>query len=208
MTQSNTVRGLLCIVPLVPAIAIPGVGVLGSLLLVILTLVFVRDARAPTLAMIQHSVARSILIGIFAGFAIAVAFDFLVEPFVESLTGDAIDLENFAAVEGNVVNFLALLAVGLLFGGIVEELIFRGFVIGWGAHIFGARMAIPLAVLSATVFGAAHLYQGLAGTITTGLTGLLFGLLYIACGRNLLPAIVAHMTVNAYGVTLIYLGMA
>jgi hypothetical protein len=43
--------------------------------------------------------------------------------------------------------------------------------------------------------------------ITTGLVGLLLGLLSLRMGRKLLPAIVAHMTINAYGITLLYLGL-
>lgn len=46
------------------------------------------------------------------------------------------------------------------------------------------------------------------GVLVTGLVGLCFGLFYLWLGRSLLPVIVAHMTVNAWGITGLYLGMA
>lgn len=196
----------ICLAPLVAALLIPGIGVLVSLAIVTAALVFIKEARGGTLAFVHHNIFRSVLWGLIAGILIQVSLFFLIEPLIEQLTDSRISLEDFAAVEGNLVNYLLFLAVGLIFGGIVEELIFRGFVIGWGVRIFGERSGILIAIVSATAFGAAHLYQGLAGVLTTGLTGLLFGLLYIFLGRKLVPAIVAHMTVNFIGITQIYLG--
>ncbi len=66
---------------------------------------------------------------------------------------------------------------------------------------------IPLVVLSSAVFGAAHLYQGLSGAISTGLIGLGFALLYVGTGRKLLAPALAHMTLDAIGITQIYLGI-
>jgi uncharacterized protein len=141
------------------------------------------------------------------GLVAAVAFDFIVEPFVERVTGQEIVLESLGEIEGDLLQYLSLLAVGVLFGGLVEELLFRGFVIGWGAHLFGSHRGAWLALLSAVVFGFSHLYQNIAGVITTGLVGLLLGWLYLRMGRKLLPPIAAHMTINAYGITLLYLGL-
>ena len=81
-----------------------------------------------------------------------------------------------------------------------------GFVIGWGTQLFGDKSGLLLAFLSAAAFGAAHLYQGIAGVLSTGLTGLIFGILYLLTGRKLLPVVLAHMTVNFIGITQIYLG--
>lgn len=207
MERIKPLQAVLCLSPLVPALLLPGLGALVSLLIVILALIFVVESRQPTLALRYQSTVRSIAIGALFGLLVAISFDMVVEPFVERLTNDRIDLGNFAGVEGNLAKYLVLMAVGLLFGGIAEELIFRGFVVGWGSAIFGKHAAPWLVLLSAATFGATHIYQGLAGVIATGLIGLLFGLLYLYVGRKLLPAIVAHMIVNAYGITMIYLGL-
>ena len=108
--------------------------------------------------------------------------------------------------QDNFANYLVLLAIGLVFGGVVEEIVFRGLVIGWEAISFGERAAVPLLLLSSVVFGLGHLYQGWSGVISTGLTGLAFGAIYLAAGRKLLPAMLAHMTLDAIGITMLYLG--
>jgi membrane protease YdiL (CAAX protease family) len=206
MDRKPLLHGALCLSPLVPALLLPGMGALISLAIVILALVFVAPSRQPALAFRYSGIARSIAVGLVCGLAIAVLFDLAIEPLVESLAGSEIALEGFGEIEGNFSNYLAFLALGLLFGGIAEELIFRGFVVGWGSQIFGQRSAIWLALLSACVFGTTHFYQGIPGVVTTGMIGFLFGLIYIGTGKKLLPAIIAHMTVNAYGITQLYLG--
>lgn len=197
----------LCLLPLIPALLLPGVGVLASLIIVAFVLLFVKSSRGSTLAMRHRSIPFSILIGALFGLALTLAFGLVVEPLIERATGSPIDLTELGAIEGDFGAFLLLLAIGLLFGGIVEEVIFRGYVVGWGVALFGARAAPWLCVLSALVFGISHLYQGMTGVVATGLIGLCFGLLYLWTGRRLLPVIVAHMTVNAIGITALYLGL-
>lgn len=202
---SSTQGKFLCLAPLIPAALLPGVGVLISLAIVVVTLVVHRDARPVTLALRYRSIFFSILLGLGVAALLAVAMGTAVDPLLERIFGP-IKLDDFAAVEDNLGNYLLMLAIGLLFGGIVEELIFRGFVIGWGVKLFGSRAAIPLAMLSAAAFGITHLYQGWAGVFSTGIIGLSFGLLYVFSGRKLLPVIVAHMATNFYGITMLYLG--
>ena len=81
---------------------------------------------------------------------------------------------------------------------------FRGVLVGWGAQLFGKRWALPLAILSAVLFGLGHSNQALVGQILTGIAGLIFGLTYVACGCKLLPAVIAHGTSNALTVSKIY----
>ena len=198
----------LCLLPLLPALLLPGVGVVFSLAIVIVVLLFLQPSRAPTLSLRDRSFAASVAMGVAAGFAVVVTFGVLIEPIVEWATGSRIDLEALADIEGDIGAFLILLVFGLLFGGIVEEVIFRGYVVGWGAALFGANAGPSLALLSAVIFGISHFYQGPAGMISTGMVGLAFGALYLWTNRSLLPVIVAHMTVNAYGITALYFGVS
>ena len=204
-TRKSAYRAL-CLSPLIPALLVPGVGVLGSMTIMLLALIFVRQSRQGTLAFIFQNVSRSVAIGISAGVVIQAALYFGVEPLIEAATNSKISLKSFDAITGNVQNYLILLTIGIIFGGIVEELVFRGFVIGWGTQLFGDKSGLLLAFLSAAAFGAAHLYQGIAGVLSTGLTGLLFGIIHLRYGRKLLPVVLAHMTVNFIGITQMYLG--
>ena len=101
--------------------------------------------------------------------------------------------------------FMELVIVALIFGGIVEEICFRGFFIGWGVKLFGSRWALPLVLVISVVFGIGHWYQGPAGAIVTGVGSAIFGLVYVATGFRLLPAIATHMSSNFLGVLDLYL---
>tara|TARA_R110001599_G_scaffold85256_11_gene229053 strand:+ start:2420 stop:3085 length:666 start_codon:yes stop_codon:yes gene_type:complete len=208
--QGNRIQRLptlgLWVLPLVLALAIPGVGVLGSFGIVVAMLIFHRDARNATLRLWKRGPVTSLLIGLAVGVVTHFLMSALLEPALQHMLGQQVDLSQFDTVKNNLANYLVLLAIGLLFGGIVEELIFRGYIIGWGTKLLGARTGPILAVVSATVFGLAHSYQGVAGMLSTGLIGLIFGLTYLAVGRKLAPAIFAHMTINALGITELYLG--
>lgn len=208
--KANRIRHLpallLWVLPLVLALAIPGVGVLGSLAVVVVMLIFHRDARNATLRFWKRGPVTPLLIGLAVGVVTHFAMSTLIEPALQQVFGQPVDLSNFDAVEANLTNYLVLLAVGLLFGGIAEELVFRGYIIGWGTHLFGTRAGPLLAIASAVVFGLTHFYQGLPGVVATGLAGLVFGITYLASGRRLAPAIFTHMTVNLLGITELYLG--
>ena len=195
------------LLPLLPAVLIPGNGTLLSFILVIVGLIIVRSSRAPVLAMLDSGWGRTLLLGVGGGIAIAL-LGLVFETLLDSLLGWAVDLSNFEGVRGNVRNYLILLAIGILVGGVLEELTFRGFVVGFGTAVLGERAQVWLVLLSAAVFGFAHLYQGWAGVLSTGVTGALIGFLYLYANRKLLVAILAHATINVIGVTLIYLGQA
>src|SRR5690606_33079834 len=187
-----------------PAALIPN-GIMISILVVGVALVFVRESRAPTLALVHRSVPVSLAIGCLAGLAMAFLVDPLTTAVAERLTGSRIDLSSLEGVHGNFANYLMLLALGLLFGGVVEEVVNRGFLVGWGSRAFGERWALWLMVVSAVGFGLAHAWQGPAGMITTGVSGLAYGAVYLASGRKLLPAMMTHATANFVGITQIYL---
>jgi len=76
--------------------------------------------------------------------------------------------------------------------GIVEEIVYRGFVL-WYLSFF---MAIwPAVLVSSVAFGLGHSYQGFSGIIRTGLVGLAFGALFVFSGSIWLP-IIGHILVD------------
>ena len=79
--------------------------------------------------------------------------------------------------------------------GICEELVFRGFMVWYLAHWMSPWLA---AIVAAVGFGAAHFYQGLAGVVKTGITGLIMGLLFVGSGSLLWPMIL-HAAVDLQG---------
>ena len=79
--------------------------------------------------------------------------------------------------------------------GVCEEIVCRGYMIWYLAAFVGEW---PAVLLSALVFGLGHLYQGSAGVMKTGATGLLMGILYVATGSLLWPMIL-HTAVDVHG---------
>jgi membrane protease YdiL (CAAX protease family) len=73
--------------------------------------------------------------------------------------------------------------------GICEEWLYRGFLL---AVVGALAPGLPTAVLvlvAAVAFGLAHSYQGLAGTVTTGVLGGVLAGVYLATGSLLLPVL-------------------
>ena len=76
-----------------------------------------------------------------------------------------------------------------LTAGITEEILYRGFLIH---YFFSAPFHTALAVaviVSSVIFGAGHLYQGVAGVLSAAVLGLLFSAIFLMTGNLLLPMI-------------------
>ncbi len=61
-------------------------------------------------------------------------------------------------------------------------------------------------VATSLLFGWGHGGQGLSGMAQESLSGLLLGVLYLACGRNLTVPIIAHGVSNTVAFILIFFG--
>jgi CAAX protease family protein len=79
--------------------------------------------------------------------------------------------------------------------GVCEEIWWRGFMIWYLATYVGEW---PAVFIGALMFGVLHLYQGPAGVIKSGVTGLLLGILYLGTGTLLWPVIV-HTAIDLQG---------
>jgi len=78
-----------------------------------------------------------------------------------------------------------------------EEAIFRGFVMTRLHRLF--KRWTPVVILSGLSFGLAHLYQGWAGVVLTGIYGIVFSLVFIR-RQSLWPCIAAHFLQDAIAI--------
>lgn len=200
---SRLLAAIACLLPLVPVLLWPGLGVLASVALMALGLLFFAGSRGPTLAMVWKGRLVSLALGVAVGAGLAWTIANLVRPFVEDRLGSSVAIAGMEQVAGNA-GLLAFTLLVTLASAVLEELVFRGYVIGWGSQIFGKAFAPILVLLSSAVFGFAHLEFGPAGAVITGFAGLVLGTLYLVCGRRLLPCVAAHMTFNAIGSAAFY----
>lgn len=75
--------------------------------------------------------------------------------------------------------------------GVCEEILFRGYLMAFPLP-FGALGAV---LISSVLFGLAHAYQGVQGTVKSGVAGLLLAGIYVLTGSLLAP-IVVHVLVD------------
>lgn len=68
--------------------------------------------------------------------------------------------------------------------GVVEEVLYRGFLLWYLAQFMPLWAAV---LLSSLIFGLGHSYQGANGVLRTGLAGLAFAGLYVMTGSIWLP---------------------
>lgn len=151
---------------------------------------------------------RLVAIGLGAGIALEMCELFVTQPALAALTGKLPDLSEFASLRGNLGLLLILIGASWLVAGFGEELAWRGYVLNRLADAVGrSRAGWTVAVLaSSLLFGVAHAYQDITGVVENAIDGALLALIYLACGRRLLPAIVAHGTTDTLDFLIIYSG--
>ncbi len=150
----------------------------------------------------------------FAGYTFAalaviyVVTSFIVSPLMHALGFPPIDISILAAeIEGNTLNYLVfLLPVSWGSAAFGEELLIRGFVLNRFAILFGEQRMTLVIVAQALLFTLGHAYQGVTGMANIMVVALVMGWIYVRCGRNLWPVIVAHGIIDTIGMTALYLG--
>jgi len=186
----------------------PGLGVLGALLVVALTL-WLRGQGPAALGFVTPDAWwRTLLVALGLGLAIQLLSVALVEPWAERWTGEAHDHAIVDGVRGNWRAFGAWMLVVWLFVAPLEEVVFRGFLMTETARLLGAAPWATAAnvVLGAAVFGLAHGYQGRSGVLSTGVAGALLGLVFVASDFDLWLAILTHGFIDTVGIALIAAG--
>ncbi len=141
--------------------------------------------------------------------AAAAALQLFSEFVVERLAGRP-DLSDFAYLVGDLPAALAMLALVWTFAAFGEEIAYRGYVLERAAALGGhsPRAYLVAMLIVSVLFGVGHYYQGPAGVIGSTVSGLWFGALYLAAGRNLWLPILAHGFSDTIGLVVIYLGLA
>ncbi len=151
----------------------------------------------------------TIAVALTAGIALQLVSEFVTEPIIERLTGRTADLSSFRSLVGNLPATLIMLALVWVLAAFGEEMAYRGYVLeraaALGRHTSAAYLVAVVVV--SLLFGLGHYYQGMAGMVNSAFSGLFFGALYLAGGRNLWLPILAHGFSDTIGLGLIYFGL-
>jgi membrane protease YdiL (CAAX protease family) len=151
---------------------------------------------------------KALAFGAVAGVAFQFFGTYVLEPLIVRLTGQPVDLSQFASLRGNVFFLVVLLAIVWTFAAFGEEFVYRGYLLNRVAELLGGeRAAWALSLFFVSVlFGVGHLYQGVSGILINTAAGLVYGAVYLSAGRNLWPAIIAHGMYDTVGVALLFFG--
>jgi uncharacterized protein len=185
---------------------VPGIGIIATLLLIAL-LAGMSPGFSLGLAR-PSSWTTTVLVAVVAGTLIQLLSMALLEPLAERVTGAAHDHTLVDSVKGDWKSLLRWLITVWILVAVLEEVIYRGFLLGEISRLVGggtAGAAIGLA-LSSIIFGASHWYQGRAGAVSTTLVGALLGTLFIWSDYNLWLPILTHGVIDTLGLVAIATG--
>lgn len=138
--------------------------------------------------------------GFWAGAAVCAAMTaYLVYSWRGATQATNEDKTRYAESFGNLIRYMPqtkselnnFYAVSLT-AGIVEEIVYRGFVIWYLSQYMPVWGAV---LVSSLAFGLGHSYQGVSGALRVSLVGLAFGALYVVTGSIWLP-IIAHILLD------------
>lgn len=116
------------------------------------------------------------------------------------------DMSRYDYVRGNLSGAIALALILPLTAAVPEEVLYRGFLIERFACLLGGgrRAVVLAALLQAVVFGLIHFQWGVGGVVFASIMGLVWGIAFLLCGRNLWVVILAHSTAHIALVAQLY----
>jgi len=173
---------------------VPGIGIIGGVVVLGL-LAWVRPEHLAQFGTVMPAnMWGTAGLALLLGIAIQLFATMLMDPLLEKLTHKLPDTSVAAGAQGNLENLAFWLLTAWLLAAVLEETIYRGFLINETTRILGTGpTAILLALLfSSAVFGLSHWYQGRSGILSTGSIGLLLGILFLASGFNIWLPILTH----------------
>lgn len=150
------------------------------------------------------------VVGIAALLGVAYQFFtiFVEGPFLAWLFNEPETLPAVDGLVGNVPGVLVFLVLIMVFS-VGEELAFRGYLLArirkWtGGSTVGTAVALAL---SSVAFGAMHTWQNLPGMTGTMISGVVFGVIFLAAGADVRAPIAAHLATNVTALVLVFFGL-
>lgn len=153
---------------------------------------------------------KTIAVGLSIGILSQLLAWFALIPLCEAIGIEPLEYSRFAVIKGNAGMLFLYLAISWTSAGFGEEVIYRGFLMGHLARLFGGRTISWVAglIVVSFLFGLSHAYQGDMGIILTVYSAVVLGVLYMASGFNLWYSIIAHGVADTFIFLLFFAGIA
>jgi membrane protease YdiL (CAAX protease family) len=149
---------------------------------------------------------RSWPITLLVGLTGGVLFKLLMKALVMPLLGAPAVNAHFHFIAGNQAQMISMILASIIVAGFGEEMVYRGFLFERLWRAFGRSTAATAVILIVTsiFFGSIHIpEQGLPGAEQAFITGMTFGIIYVAT-RSLWMPILMHAAFDITAVLLIY----
>ena len=151
---------------------------------------------------------RSLLIGIAAGLILFAFSQLVLFPLLGTMINlDETEVGLYDFIKESKTNYLFVLAMGWIVGGIYEEIVFHGFIFTRMEKMISGKRTLPFAFIGTSVlFGVYHIQLGLADMINAFVIGIAYLFLFLQFKRNLWHSIVSHGVYNSLAISGIYFG--
>ena len=151
---------------------------------------------------------RTLGLGVLIGIITQLISMWLIDPWLVRLTGQPFNAEQFARLPGSLPNLVAWILIGWLLGALLEEMVFRGYLLNRFTDLLGDnRLGLTIGVIVASLlFAIGHTNLGITSVLETFIFALIYAGLYLAAHRNLWLPIIAHGVYNTFMFVLLYLG--
>lgn len=186
----------------------PGLGIIIAIVIIALQLVSQRRTLSEIGFYSPGNWAHTLILGMGLGIFIQLMAVIFIEPLTEKITGEKHDHSILNDVRGNWKLFMQWMIMVWLLVAILEEGIFRGYFITELTSIFGSGLFafVLIVIFSSVVFGFSHGYQNKCGILSTGIVGIILGIIYIRSDFNLWLVIITHGFIHTVGIGLIAAG--
>ena len=147
----------------------------------------------------------SFIQSLFLATVIGLIVIYFIQPAIDYITQSPVDLTIFNPLVGNPQLLLHYIMIGWIVGGVSEELVFRGFLLNKIINYIPGNSGIALAILlTSSLFGFLHNYQGISGQLTTGIVGAMLAAIYFLSGKRLVLTILTHGMINTISFLIIF----
>lgn len=186
----------------------PGIGIIIALLIVGYSVFYRQHTWAQMGFRPQENWAGTITLALIFGSAIALLSTSLIDPAAEYLTGEPHDISIVDGIRGDLKALIRWLIMVWVFVAVLEELVFRGYLMTGLATILPGGLWGQAAnlIVTSIIFGLAHAYQGPSGALSATLIGLLIGIVFLGSGLNLWLVILIHGIIDTIQLSLLYAG--
>jgi membrane protease YdiL (CAAX protease family) len=186
----------------------PGTGIIVALLIISYSVFYRNLTWAQMGFRPQQNWAATITFALILGSAIALLATGLIDPAAEHMTGEPHDISIVDGIRADAGVLIRWLIMVWLFVALLEELVFRGYLMSelftlLPAGIWGQAANL---IITSIIFGLAHAYQGPSGTLSATLIGLLIGIIFLGSGLNLWLVILIHGFIDTIQLFLLFAG--